>query len=135
MTDEGVLNNYIEKLVNTDSPHLILASIFKVLFDRDLQAREWGQLRKMINLYGRWRLLEALLRAGSNQTFDPNGKNCWAYFNTICISLIEDEKDLQESIFKCKRQKEDTQKLIEDLSTKREKIKIKDKTWLIYNNA
>jgi hypothetical protein len=89
----------------------------------------------MINLYGRWRLLEALLRAGSNQTFDPNGKNTWGYFNTICIGLIGDEKDLQESIFKYKRQKEDTQKLIEDLSTKRDKIKIKDKTWLIYNNA
>jgi hypothetical protein len=130
---DGLINEYIAKLTDTKTPHLILASVYKSLFDKDLQAKDWPQLQRLIKIYGRWRVFESFLKASSNFKFDTTA-NVWGYFNAICVSLLEEEKQNSASIFKVQQEKELTQKILNDLG-KRNKLKLKDKAWLTSNKG
>lgn len=130
---DGLINEYVTKLTDTKTPDLILASIYRFLFDKDLQPRDWPQLKKLIRIYGRWRVFESFLKASNNFNFDT-AQNVWGYFNAICISLLEEEKQNNASVFKVQKDKEETQKIIDALSSDRKKLKLKDKEWLTSNN-
>lgn len=126
---DGLINEYLKKLSDTETPNLILASIFRALFEKDMTKKDWPQLGRLIKIYGRWRVLESFLRASNNANFDA-GNNVWGYFNAICISLLEEEKANNSSIFKAQKDKEETLKLIESLKNRPAHIKVRNKEWL-----
>lgn len=127
---DGLINEYLSKLTETERPDLILASMIHTLFNYQMVQRDWPQLGRLVKIYGRWRMLEAVLKASNNTNFDMNGANAWGYFNAICMGILDDEKASDQSVFKAKKEKEETLELIESLKKRPAKIRLKDKTWL-----
>lgn len=121
------INDYISKLAETDSPHLILAQIFKLLFEQEMQKNDWGMLRKKINIYGKWNVLEAFLRASGNTNFSVSSGKYWGYLNAILVSLVNEEvKDAEKNV-ESKLQIERTAELVKSLS-KKHKIKLRNQS-------
>lgn len=89
---EGVVYKLQEDLASTETPHLILASIFSELFNRKFRTTEWARLGRLLKIYGRWIVLQAFLLSASNTTFDAS-KNPWGYFSTICINILNDDRE------------------------------------------
>lgn len=137
---EITVEDYIKSLATTEKPYLILASVFKMLFKRELSQRDWGQLGRLINIYGRWRVLESFLKASVVEGFDPSGKNVWGYFSTICISSLEEDRKSEELLIKNRKiqeeMNEETMRLIRELSSYvPNTLVVKEKEWLISNSV
>lgn len=120
------INDYIAKLAEAEKPHLVLAQIFTLLFDRDIQKNDWGMLQKQIKIYGRWNVLEAFLRASGNINFSVSDNKYWGYFNAILVSLVNDEVKSVEKDLSAKDQIERTTQLVKDMSEIHE-IKLRNK--------
>lgn len=120
------INDYIAKLAEAEKPHLVLAQIFTLLFDRDIQKNDWGMLQKQIKIYGRWNVLEAFLRASGNTNFTVSDNKYWGYFNAILVSLVNDEVKSVEKDLSAKDQIERTTQLVKDMSEIHE-IKLRNK--------
>ncbi len=128
MTDESLINQYYTKLLESKTPHLVLGQIFKQIFSRDLQSREWAQLGKLTRIYGKWLVLEAFIRAGINQGF--NSESPWGYFNSICLSISKEDRDSLEYLEKIRVVQQETAKLIEELEKPRRRLKLRESTFL-----
>jgi hypothetical protein len=85
---ENIVQDYYQKLIQSETPHLILASFYTALFDKELQNSEWGMLRRLIKLYGREVVFDALVRTASSTTVDTS-KSLWPYVNSVAIGLTD----------------------------------------------
>ena len=65
------------------SDHLLLARLFTLVFNRRVQQKEWGQLRKLIRIYGADVVFWSIL-SSSNIT----GGNVFAYINKVCSGNV-----------------------------------------------
>ncbi len=128
MTTESLIDQFYNKLLNAKTPHLILGQIYKQLFQRDLQSKDWAQLGKLTNLYGKWVVLEAMLRASMQPNFDATSP--WGYFHTICLSLSKESREDLEHLEKIKQLKEYTETLVSELMKEHKVKKIRGKEYL-----
>ena len=126
--NEGLVNDYYERLLKTKTPNLVLASAFRDIFNRDLQKKDWPSLGKVINLYGKWTVLEAFIKAGINPSFDNTTP--WGYINTICLNISKDSKENLEELEKVRQIKEKTQSLINELEKPHKPIKPRKRDYL-----
>lgn len=129
----GLIDEYISRLAETEKPNLILAMVYRALFEREMQQKDWPQLGRLIKVFGRWRVFDAMLKASASPTFDATG-NIWGYLNAICMSLVEVEKQSNVAVFKAEKDKQETLELIESLQHRPKKLKTKDKAWLVLNS-
>ena len=78
---------YTRLLVSGNGEHLILAELFKLVFNRNLKPTEWGFLRKLIKLYGAelvyWSMLNS---AGISNTDNP-----LPYVMKVCVGTLKRE--------------------------------------------
>lgn len=124
MKDDGLIPQYLEKLAKSDEPHYILASIYCTLFNKRMEPVDWGQLRRLINIYGRWIVLEAILRSSLAEL--DFGKNIWAYFNVVCVTLIGQQKESFLIEKAAEDRLKETRDYIESLVNNQEKIILED---------
>lgn len=127
MTD-GLINEYYNQLLNSKSPHLVLAKIFRQLFSRELRKSEWGQLGKLTNLYGKWTVLEAMIRAAMNSNFLSDSP--WGYFTSICITISKEDRESLENLERIRTLQLQTKKLVEELSKPNVKLKYRKEDYL-----
>ncbi len=132
--DENQLDEYIKRLQIAKSPNRLLGGVYTLLFNKELTKQDWARLGQMINRYGRQKILMSFLKASGNENLDLN-KSIWGYINAICISLVEDEQAEKELISQRLRASEETKQLLIELSKEPVNLELKDKEWLISNNA
>lgn len=79
------------RILTTDekSHHLHLASLFKLVFNRDLKVIEWGHLRKLIRIYGSEVVYWALL--GSSNIRDTGAP--LSYVSKVCTGVLKDDAE------------------------------------------
>ena len=130
MTD-SLIEIYYDKLMKTKTPNIILAGIFRELFNRDLKKSEWGQLGKFINLYGKFIVLEAFIRASINIGFDSSSP--WGYFNSICLSISKENREYLDVLEDTRRIQKLTNDILEELNKPRNKIKYRKQDYLREN--
>lgn len=126
--DDGLITQYYDRLLKTKNPSLVLSSAFKDIFNRELRPKEWSSLGKLINLYGKWIVLESFIKAGINPNFDNSAP--WGYLNTVCLSISKDSKESLEELEKIRQVKEKTQSLINDLEKVHKPVKPRKKDFL-----
>lgn len=78
---------YTRLLVSGSGKHLILAELFKLVFNRALKPTEWGFLRKLIKLYGAELVYWSIL----NSANISNTHNPLAYVMKVCIGTLKRE--------------------------------------------
>lgn len=125
MTEEGLINSYHDKLLKTSTPHLILATAFKDTLGRDLKKTEWAQLKKLINVYGKWIVLESMIRTAISTTFD-NDKSPFGYLNAVCMSISKENLENLKVLERSRLQKEKTSIMLEELSKPNPDLKLKE---------
>lgn len=132
---DGIVNEYLTRLTESNRPDLVLASVLSALFGYSMSDRDWPLLGRLIRVYGRWRVFDSFLRASNSSTFDSKTGNIWGYFQAICLTILNEEKANNQSVFRAEKEKEETLKLIEALKRRPKHLKLKDKSWLILPNA
>ena len=126
--EESLINTYYDKLLTSKTPTIVLASAFRDLFNRDLQKSEWSRIGKLVNIYGKWLVLESFIRASINTNFDTTSP--WSYLSAICLNLSKDDKESLEELEKVRQLKEKTQNLLDELSKPTKKIKTRKRDYL-----
>ncbi len=88
--DDNLVSGFAEGLDTAEKPHLILAGLYRALFERDLHKNEWGILGKYLKIYGRWILFEAMIRTATSTTVDMS-TTVWPYINSVCAALLQEQ--------------------------------------------
>lgn len=87
-----------EQLENTkdDKKHLVLAKVFRTVFNRDLKSKEWGFLRRLQKIYGSDTVFWALL---SSFHIDSSGQPL-KYVTAVCKGMAKEEAERPKSVVK-----------------------------------
>lgn len=131
--DDGIINTYIQSLDTSTRPHILIGEIYSSIFNRKMESRDYAQVGRLVKVYGRWRVLDALLRSSGVEINDEKG--IWPYVNVVCASLVKEEQEASTSVFNAIKEREKTQKLIDSLKKRPEPFELRNKAWLTYNNV
>jgi len=83
-----VYDIYIKLMdIDDNSAHLLLSSLFSLVFNRKLKRTEWGSLRKLVRIYGREIVYWAIL----NSARISAGDNVFGYIGKVCTGLLKEE--------------------------------------------
>lgn len=79
---------YKELMVAPETTHhLVLAKLFSLVFGRRVRSKEWGHLRKLINIYGAEVVYWAILNSAK---IDGSGAPL-VYVSKVCTGLLQNE--------------------------------------------
>jgi len=93
--------------------HLVLASLFELVFGRKLRRNEWGFLRKLIRIYGSEMVYWALLASAQ-----ANGPTPLAYVMGVCRGMMKEAATTNITVIVDTR----TQKRLNELRKIREEL-------------
>jgi hypothetical protein len=137
---ESELDRLISGLATAEtqqSANRVLASIFRLLFDRNLEQPEWGRLGKLCKVYGKWRVLDSFLSASNTENFVAgvygSDSKIWNYFSAVCLSMVNEEIAYQKQLQQRIATQEDTLEIIRELSQTPAILELKDTEWLTSN--
>jgi len=79
---------YNELIANDGgAEHLVLAKLFSLVFGRNVRAKEWSFLRKLINVYGAEIVYWAILNSSNIEASGP----VLVYVSKVCVGLLKSQ--------------------------------------------
>lgn len=129
--EEGLIDQYHDQLLaatRASEYHLILNQIFYKLFNRTFNKTESMGIGKLVNLYGKMVVFEAMIRASMVSTFNASrDSNSVGYLYKICQRIHEENKDSLKEVERVRQIKNETQDLLKELSKPQKKFKLKER--------
>jgi len=86
--------------------HLVLAELFRLVYNRGVRKSEWGSLRKLIRIYG----AEVVYWATLHSANANSSGNVFSYISKVCIGILNEKSEKSVTV-DC-RLEEDTKSLL-----------------------